>query len=168
MLGGLVAIALLITLYGRYGRIGQEPRIKVSLEGSSASPLPEEPMLRTVDDLSATDLDAIQAVISQQMAAFQAGDADAAFAFASPDIQARFQTPQQFMAMVQSAYAAVYQPQSVNFEGLEVINGQPIQAVTVLGAQGEWVTAYYQMEQQADQTWRIAGCLLMPLGGETI
>ncbi|MBE7382160.1 MAG: DUF4864 domain-containing protein [Leptolyngbya sp. SIO1E4] len=118
--------------------------------------------------LSAADLAAIQTVITQQITAFQADEAAMAFSFASPEIQARFQTADQFMDMVRSEYPSVYRPQSVNFEAVEIVQGSPVQAVTLLGPAGQWVTAFYQMERQADDTWRIAGCILIPLPGETI
>ncbi|NER79495.1 MAG: DUF4864 domain-containing protein [Leptolyngbya sp. SIO1D8] len=111
---------------------------------------------------------AIRGVIEQQIVAFQENQAEIAFGFASPDIQARFQTADQFMEMVRSDYLPVYRPQSVNFEVLEVVQGNPVQSVTLLGPAGEWVTAYYQMEQQRDNTWRIAGCILVPLEGQSI
>lgn len=128
-------------------------------------PIPASP---EPTDLSPQDVETIQGVISQQLAAFQSEDAETAFSYASPDVQQRFQTPQQFMLMVQRSYLPVYQSQSVNFEAIAVVQGNPVQAVTLLGPAGEWVTAYYQMEQQADKTWRIAGCVLVPLEGQTI
>jgi len=118
--------------------------------------------------LATEDPAAIQRTIEQQIAAFQAEDADTAFSFASPDIQEQFETADQFMAMVRANYAPVYRPQSVNFKAIEIVQGNPVQAVTLLGPQGEWVTAYYQMEQQSDASWRIAGCVIVPLQGETI
>lgn len=135
---------------------------------AQTAPAPSAPEPSIIKELSAQDIETIQGVISEQLAAFQSEDAETAFSYASPDVQQRFQTPQQFMSMVQAAYTPVYQSQSANFEAIEVVQGQPVQAVTLLGPAGEWVTAYYQMERQADKTWRIAGCVLVPLEGQTI
>ncbi|NEQ43921.1 MAG: DUF4864 domain-containing protein [Leptolyngbya sp. SIOISBB] len=118
--------------------------------------------------LTPADKADIGVVIQQQMAAFQANDAELAFSFASPGIQSQFQTAAQFMAMVQTLYEPVYRPQSVDFGSVELIRGQPVQAVTVLGPDGAWMTAYYRMEQQADNSWRIAGCVLVPVENTTI
>jgi hypothetical protein len=167
LLGVLVAIALPLTWWSRQPLYQQaKPAIAV---------FPAMPTLPTDDfpnpapfTLSAADESAIATVIRQQIAAFQADDAELAFSLASPTVQQRFPTAAHFMAMVRADYEPVYRPQSLMFEEIGWIRGKPIQAVTVLGPAGEWMTAYYQMEQQPDQTWRIAGCLLVPIGGETI
>lgn len=167
-LGALVAIALPLTWWGRqqYAKRQSQPAIAVfpSSQQSQTGTAPED----EAQELSVADESAIAAVIQQQLEAFQADDAELAFSFASPNVQDKFQTAEQFMTMVKAEYETVYRPQSVNFEEIGWIRGKPIQAVTILGPSGEWMTAYYQMEQQTDQTWRIAGCVLVPMKGETI
>ena len=106
------------------------------------------------------DATAIRNVISDQMAAFQIDDGAAAFAFASPSIQTRFQTPEIFMSMVKTGYAPVYRPQSVEFRELMQEAGGPVQIVHVVGPDGRAVFALYSMEQQPDGSWRIDGCTL--------
>ena len=60
--------------------------------------------------VSDSDRNAIRQVIENQLAAFQRDDGSEAFSYASPGIQRRFGTPDNFMAMVRSGYAAVYRP----------------------------------------------------------
>lgn len=166
-LGVLVAIALPITFWGRqYASQRSQPAIAVfpSAQRGSIAETPED----QPPELSPADEAAIASVIQEQLEAFQSDDAELAFSFASPHVKDKFQTAEQFMAMVKAEYATVYRPQSVNFEEIGWIRGNPVQAVTILGPSGEWMVAYYQMEQQADQTWRIAGCVLVPMKGETI
>lgn len=103
---------------------------------------------------------AIIAVIQSQLDAFQRDDGAAAFSYAAPGIKAQFGTPANFMAMVRSGYMPVYRPQSVEFLDLVMYRGQPAQRVLFVGPDGEPVVATYPMEQQADGTWRIAGCIL--------
>jgi hypothetical protein len=165
-LGGLLlAIALPLAWWGQQ----QKARAPESPPGIAVFPASKQgPAASAPLELTPTDEADIAAIIRQQMAAFQADDAELAFSLASPDIQAQFQTADEFMGMVQSMYAPVYRPQSVDFGPIEFIRGRPVQAVTVLGPSGTWVTAYYQMEKQPDETWRIAGCMLAPVEGETI
>lgn len=142
-------------------------------DGIAVFPLSERadsssPGAPQLSELTPEDRTAIAAVIQQQMSAFEADDAELAFGFASPNIQAQFQTAERFMAMVRTAYEPVYRPQSVDFGEVEQIDGNLLQPVTILGPNGEWTTAYYQMEQQPDASWRIAGCVLVPLEGEMI
>lgn len=166
LLGIVAASVLSITLMGRQNlrQRSQSPVSANSLLGGVNRELldPANP------SLSPQDFTAIQETINQQLTAFQEDDAETAFSFASPAIQAQFQSADQFMNMVKAEYLPVYRPQSITFDSLEILDGRPVQAVILLGPAGEWVTAYYQMEQQADETWRIAGCVLFPLEGETI
>ena len=165
-LGLLVAIAASITWWGRQPMSME--RFPTIRQVPVRTPTPSTSSQTAIGELSEADDAAIKTVIRQQLDAFQADDAELAFSFASPTIQAQFQSANQFMAMVRSQYATVYRPQSVEFGDLEWVDGSPVQALIVLGPVGEWMTAYYPMEQQADSTWRIAGCLLVPLPGETI
>ncbi|MEM0980237.1 MAG: DUF4864 domain-containing protein [Cyanobacteria bacterium P01_H01_bin.58] len=168
LLGIVAAIAVPITVLGRRN-LSSSRRAPVAIVPEAQTvPTPSVPVPSAIEELSTQDISTIQSVISEQLAAFQSEDAETAFSYASPDIQQRFQTPQQFMSMVQATYTPVYQSQSANFEAIEIVQGQPVQAVTLLGPAGEWVTAYYQMERQTDKTWRIAGCVLVPLEGQTI
>jgi hypothetical protein len=110
--------------------------------------------------LSAADRNAIRTVIEAQLAAFRADDGATAFGFASPSIQRQFGNPATFLAMVKAAYMPVYRPREVQFRRLVEIEGEPVQLVLLVGPDFAVVTAYYIMQQQADGTWRINGCVL--------
>lgn len=114
-------------------------------------------------DVDSSDQYAIRSVIQRQLEAFQREDADTAFAFASPEIQAKFEAPANFLRMVKADYPAVYHPRSVIFEQLLMIRGIPTQAVMLLAPDGSLIKALYLMERQADYSWRISGCLLAPI-----
>lgn len=114
------------------------------------------------------DRDAIHAVIQRQIQAFQSDDVEAAFAFASPEIRAKFGTADHFFQTVKTNYKAVYRPRSVMFEKLVTVQGIPTQEVILLAPEGELVKALYLMEKQADSTWKISGCFLVPMQGQTI
>ena len=107
-------------------------------------------------------------VIQGQMAAFQADAAGEAFSYATPGIQRMFGTPERFMAMVRSGYQPVYRPQEVEFRELRDTAEGPVQSVLVVGPDGVAVMALYIMQQQADGTWRIAGCVLAPVDDTVI
>lgn len=109
----------------------------------------------------------IRALIQRQLEAFQQDDAEAAFAFASPGIQAQFGTPENFMQMVKIGYAPVYRPRAVIFADLMIIEEMPAQIVMLMGADEELVEAVYLMQQQPEGEWRIHGCFLAPVSGQT-
>ena len=113
-------------------------------------------------DVGEADRQAIRMVIEIQLGAFQRDDAKAAFAQASPNVQAIFQTPDRFMAMVRGGYQPVYRPRQVEFRDIIDIDGSPTQRVFIIGPNGAPVMALYPMERQADGTWRISGCYLIP------
>jgi hypothetical protein len=113
------------------------------------------------EDLTAADRGAIRAVVGDQLAAFQRDDGAAAFAFASPGIQAQFGTIDNFMTMVRAGYQPVYRPREVAFGDVTIDDGgRIVQRVLLVGPDGAPVTALYTMEQQPDGSWRIAGCTL--------
>jgi len=105
---------------------------------------------------------AIRSVIQAQLDAFQADDAETAFSFATPGIQARFRDPETFMGMVRSGYQPVYRPGSVLFQELVPFADSVAQQVLITDESGRSVLAVYPMEQQNDGSWRIAGCYLRP------
>ena len=115
-------------------------------------------------DVTNTDQQAIRQVIEQQIAAFQSGDAVAAFAQAAPGIQVQFGSAESFISMVESAYPPVYRPRSVVFESLQMVEGLPAQQVMLMDQNGQLIRATYTMQQQRSGNWKIAGCFLTPMG----
>ena len=108
----------------------------------------------------ATDRIAIRAVIAAQIDAFRRNDAAAAFALAAPGIKARFGDREHFMAMVRTAYPAVFRPRSVSFGAIAGDRASLKQKVTLTGPDGRMAVALYSMEHEADGAWRIASCAL--------
>jgi hypothetical protein len=118
--------------------------------------------------LTADDHSAIHTVIERQLEAFRNDDAARAFAFASPAIQAKFGTPEQFMSMVQTAYPPVYRPRHVAFKELRLVEGVPTQEVLLIGPDGVPVMARYLLQKQPDGAWKIDGCYLLLFKGEQL
>ncbi len=112
---------------------------------------------------TAAERQAIVAVISDQLAAFQRDDGAGAFAYASPTIRRKFGTSENFMAMVRSGYRAVYRPAEVAFLETRVERGMTVQLVRLLGPDGRSVVAAYEMQRQTDGSWRINGVFLLKL-----
>jgi hypothetical protein len=106
-------------------------------------------------------------VITEQLDAFARDDAPRAFSLATPAIRARFGTPEAFLDMVRTDYAAVYRPRSVEFDESVVIEGEVMQPVRMIDAHGAAWIALYPMERQADGTWRINGCQLARITGHS-
>ncbi|BAZ10494.1 hypothetical protein NIES4071_23160 [Calothrix sp. NIES-4071] len=114
------------------------------------------------------DSTSIRFVIEQQLQAFQQDNAEEAFTFASPEIKAQFQTPENFFKMVKIGYQAVYRPRSVLFENITTIQGNITQLVLLLDPDGVPVRALYLMEKQPEGVWKINGCFLVPVEAEII
>jgi len=115
------------------------------------------------DGVTSPDAAAIQAVIQDQLDAFNRDDGVRAFSHASPQIQGIFQTVEIFMSMVRTGYEPVYRSAHAEFGQLHVIENEPVQEVYVTGQDGRSVLAVYTMQQQEDGTWRINGCSLYPV-----
>lgn len=119
-------------------------------------------------DLPASDRAAIQAIIADQIAAFQRDDGAHAFGLASPMIQSMFQSPEIFMEMVRGGYQPVYRPREVAFRDMIDFRGQPTQTVLVVGPDGVPVMALYQMQRQPDGNWLINGCTLLKIDDKSV
>ena len=122
--------------------------------------LEAEPPLAAAPDPGAAARAAIAALIDGQWRAFLADDGAAAFAAASPQLQAIYQRPTNFMAMVAAEYGVIYRARSLALGDFVSWNGYLARRVTVTGPQGEPVTALYLLTRLSDGSWRIAGCLL--------
>ena len=103
---------------------------------------------------------AIQQVIAGQIEAFRHQDGAAALAFAAPGIRAQFGDGPHFLEMVRTAYPPVFHPQSFSFSDLSAEDGTVRQKVEFVGPSGETALGIYDMEHEADGSWRIAGCTL--------
>ncbi|MBY6003343.1 DUF4864 domain-containing protein [Salipiger bermudensis] len=110
----------------------------------------------------AQDDAAIEGVIRQQLDAFLAGDVDAAWGYASPEIQRLFGNPENFGRMVERGYPMVWAPGDVRFGALSESDGGLWQTVIVQDAEGALHALQYQMEQ-VDGSWRIAGVRFAPV-----
>jgi len=110
---------------------------------------------------------AMRTTIERQLMAFRSGDAETAYAQASPHIRSIFPTSGIFMGMVKAGYAALIRPQGVTFLGLVPDTLPPVYRVLVEGRDGRRWLALYQMSQQPGGAWLIGGCTLVRLAGES-
>jgi hypothetical protein len=124
--------------------------------------LPVLPAPTTGPTLGAAEWKAIKKVIGDQRAALVAGDADKAFAHAAPGIRAQFGSPENFLAMVQSAYVPLVSARYTEFLEGAVIDGNVIQPLRLVAADNTVQVALYTMERQKDGRWKISGCVLAP------
>lgn len=109
-----------------------------------------------------------QAVVRGQLAAFASDDADQAFAYASPALRQQFGNAAQFIRMVRGTYPVVYRPAAVVFLKPEASADELVQPVHMTDASGTTWTAVYRLQRQADKSWRISGCVLLPRAGQTV
>jgi hypothetical protein len=114
-------------------------------------------------EISPADRQAIRRVIDEQLSAFKRKDGATAFSYAAPAIQELFGSPESFMLMVSQNYPPIYRPKSHTFGELELVAGEWTQRVTVVSEDGIAVDAFYLMARQDDGSWRILGCILVPV-----
>jgi len=119
--------------------------------------VPGTPFAQTGGDGSA-----IQSVISNQIAAFRAGDSTRAYSYASPGIQRMFPSPGIFMQMVEQGYEPVFRPRSFAFIDQSLGGDEAVQFVDVVGPDGAAWIAMYTLERQTGGDWKITGCQLKP------
>ena len=123
----------------------------------------------TAQNASPAGNDAIRAVITGQLEAFSHDKDAEAYSYAAPIIQFAFPTVDSFMAMVKKGYQPVYRNSGYRFgeSGVDV-TGRPTQTVILQGNDGKTYEASYTLEQQADGSWKIAGCMIRALPGTAV
>jgi len=95
-------------------------------------------------------------VISSQIQAFKDGDVEAAFSFASPEVQSNFGTAENFVAMVQSTYPMIWRPADFMFLGQKTHDVFAMQEVIFFDSYGKGFTFIYEMIDLAG-SWKING-----------
>ena len=112
--------------------------------------------------LSKPEWQAIQRVISDQLAALKAGQEAKAFSFATQRIQTQFGDAQAFMAMVRESYSPLLDARYTEFLEGAVIDGTVVQPLRLIGRDNTVLVALYTMEKQKRGGWRISGCVIAP------
>ncbi|SPH22731.1 hypothetical protein ASD8599_03477 [Ascidiaceihabitans donghaensis] len=103
----------------------------------------------------------IQNTIRGQIEAFKVDDFDAAFAFASPNIQRIFGSVARFQKMVTTGYPMVWRPSDVRYLEQEEIAGDIWQKVLIKDQDGVTHVLGYRMLETEDG-WKINGVQLLP------
>jgi hypothetical protein len=113
--------------------------------------------------------ESIVAVIRSQLDAIGHDDGAAAFSHAAPEIRQMFRSADNFMAMVKGDYGVLYRPRAVTFLELTDLAAQGglVQRVLVTGSDGSEAVALYSIRRLDDGTWRISGCVLVPVPGKS-
>jgi hypothetical protein len=111
--------------------------------------------------LARSDWRAIRKLITQQLAALRAGDAERAFGYASPGIRAQFGDAQTFLAMVRGAYAALLDARYTEFLEGAVSDGLIVQPLRLVARDNTVQVALYTLEKLPGG-WCISGCRLAP------
>ena len=110
---------------------------------------------------AAAEESGIEAVISDQLSAFNARDVERAWTHASPMIQGMFGTPENFGRMVRQGYPMVWSNSDARFLERREMAGSLYQRVMVRGPDGSlWILAYEMIE--VDGVWRIDGVAILP------
>jgi hypothetical protein len=105
-----------------------------------------------------------QAVISGQIDALIADDADRAYSYASPDIRSIYPDKDTFLTMVQKNYEPVYHAGNYAFGRSKLVGGGELvfQEVMISAREGKDWTAIYEMRLMDDGSYKVNGVRMMP------
>ena len=109
-------------------------------------------------------LQEIHKTISMQIKAFRENKPEAAYAFASDFIKAKFPSPAIFMAMVRGSYPMIWSPQKYKFGEQRNHASNVIQRVVFTDTEDNLYFFDYLM-LKSDNAWRIHGVYLVQSGG---
>jgi len=106
-----------------------------------------------------------QAVIADQLDAFQQKDYDRAFSHAAPTIRQIFKNSDNFINMVRGGYSVLYNPDRYIFGRNFNVDGTIHQEIIATDASGKQWQAIYTLRQQEDGSWKITGVKMEPYQG---
>ena len=109
----------------------------------------------------------IQAVIQNQISAFQADNFEVAFSYAAPNIQRAFGHSRRFAQMIVSSFPMVWRPAQVQYLKLTRFGPYALQRVMVTDQQNALHILVYQLVP-INQDWRISGVQILAMPGERI
>jgi hypothetical protein len=99
-----------------------------------------------------------RAVVEGQLAAFQRGDAEAAYAAASPVVKESVPNANSYMEIIKARYAAFFHQREVEFGTLAILGDEAAQGLLVVDDQdGVWVVVYI-LTRQSDGKWAVDNC----------
>lgn len=104
--------------------------------------------------------EAIEAVIGDQLEAFNDRDLPRAFSHASPMIKGLFGNPDNFGTMVSRGYPMVWDNREVRFLDMTETDGVPFQRVLLRGPKGNLHVMLYKMIE-TPKGWQIDGVELL-------
>lgn len=110
----------------------------------------------------------VQAVILEQLHAFEQDDADAAFATATPEVREQIGSALRFLALVRGNYPMVYRPAGIAFLAPETDEGQVRQLVSIRDSDQKTWIVLFSLERQPDRSWRIGSCIVAENGWTSI
>jgi len=113
------------------------------------------------------DAEAARVVIEQQLTAFRAGNGEAAYSHAAPSIRRLYPTVERFMAMVETGYGVLTNPEAHVFGRNTSFGGEVHQELIITGPDGKQWQAVYSLARQEDGSWKITGVKMNPYKGVT-
>ena len=105
-----------------------------------------------------------QAVISDQIAALMANDAEKAYSHASPGIRSLYPDKERFLDMVRKTYEPVYQAGNYAFGRSKLVGGgeMVLQEVMITDPKGKDWTAIYELRLMDDGSYKVNGVRMLP------
>ncbi|PTY36892.1 hypothetical protein BGP77_06305 [Saccharospirillum sp. MSK14-1] len=104
--------------------------------------------------------DQFRNLITQQLSALRSGDAEAAWAWAHPNIKGRFLTADRFYTMIARQYQPLTEFSVIRFRELEAAGDNWMLPVWLRTDDDQQYLAVYVLSETNQGEWRIAGCQL--------
>lgn len=121
------------------------------------------------DELTATQVDEIHNIISDQLTAFINEDATRAYSYAAPLVKLRFPTADLFMNMVEKGYGAIYHSTSHDFGRSHLSkDNEFFQELILTDQQGKTWQSVYVMQKLSKGDWKVKSVHIRPSTSATL
>jgi hypothetical protein len=111
---------------------------------------------------------AVMLVVQSQLLAFAEDDAETAFSLATESTQSLARTPNDFLKVIKQRFTPIYRHRNAVFSEPEIIEGHALQVVQLIDHDNLVWIAIYEVEREADGTWKVDGCQLFETNNMSI
>lgn len=143
-------------------------RFTSSASGVKASNLVDVNLTASNQVFPQSELLEMRVLVHSYLWAISNKHADLLYMTAAETVTDKYASPSALLQRMQKVHRPVVNGSLVQFDGVSIREGVPVQSVYIKDERGlQWLASYF-LTKQADGQWKIAGCVIVPAPGQNV
>lgn len=143
-------------------------QVASSASSAAASSLVDVNLTASNQAFQESELLEMRVLVHSYLWAISNKQADLLYLTAADTVISKYPTPGAFLQRMEKVHRPVVNGSLVQFDGVSLADGIPVQSVYIKDERGlQWLASYF-LTKQADGHWKIAGCTIVPAPGQVI